>query len=1088
MQISMLNRAPRRPRRSAVLLASACAGLLTAALVPAAAATTRSPASPTAAVGAATGSATLAGHWTLDEGTGTTAADSSGNGHDGAVGSGVSWVAGQVGPHALALNGSASGNIVIPDPVVDTSASFTVSAWVNLSNTAGFQTVVSIDGTNVSGFFLQKRADTGEFAFTRLAGDSTGAATATASGNAAPNAGTWYHLVGVDDVAAGVLRLYVDGQEQTDAAYTGQWKAAGHTAIGRGFYGGNPVDFVNGSVDDVQIYQGAMTTAQVQTLNQSAHWTYDEGTGTAAADSSGNGHGQTLGSGATWSAGRVGPHAISLNGTAAGNATATGPVVDTRYPFSVAAWVNLNSTSGFQSVASIDGTNVSGFYLQLSGATGKFAFNRLASDSTSAASTRADANAAPAAGRWYHLVGVNDPANGRIQLYVDGVLQASSAYTAGWQATGNTAIGRGLYGGNPVDFVNGSVDDVQVFDHAMTADEVQNVFGAGGGVLNVNAGASLHSVSPTLFGMMTEDINHSGEGGLYPELIQNRSMMASATAPVDWSTVGSGTGSANISLDPANPLNTALTRSLKVDVVSASSSSRAGIANGGFWGIPVTAGQTYTASYFAKAGKGYSGHLTVSIEGVDGTVYASQEVSAPSTSWKQFTVQLKAGKTAPTTAAARFVIATHSGAGKTLWFDNVSLFPPTYKNVPNGLRVDLMTKMAALKPAFIREPGGNYLEGGTIATRFNWKNTIGPVWTRPGHMDDAWGYWSTDGMGLLEYLEWAESLGAQPLLAVYAGYSLDGEHVPLDQLGPYVQDALDEIQYATGSTSTVWGAKRAADGHPAPFNVGYVEVGNEDFFDSSGSYDGNNGRFAQFYDAIKAAYPAIKIIATTPVTARTPDVVDEHFYQSPAWMNTHANQFDNAPRTGPKIMVGEWASQEGAPTPDLNAALGDASWLTGLERNSDVVQFEAYAPLLANVNSFQWNTNLIGFDALTSYGSPSYYAQQMLATNHGDQVLSASYDGAGGINVVSTKDSKTGKIYLTVVNPGSAAQSVTVNVAGATVPATGTATVLTSAHPSDTNTISNPANVVPTTSSVTGLGSTFTRTFPAYSVTVLTLG
>jgi len=588
--------------------------------------------------------------------------------------------------------------------------------------------------------------------------------------------------------------------------------------------------------------------------------------------------------------------------------------------------------------------------------------------------------------------------------------------------------------------------------------------------------------------MMTEDINHSGEGGLYAELIQNRSMMASATSPVDWSAVGSGTGSATIALDPSNPLNTALTRSLKVNLVSASSGNRAGIENGGFWGIPVAAGQTYTASYFAKASKGYKGKLTVDIEGVDGTVYASALVAAPTTSWQQFTVNLKAGKTAPTTAAARFVISTTGGTGQTLWFDNVSLFPPTYKNVKNGLRTDLMTKMAALKPAFIREPGGNYLEGDTIATRFNWKNTIGPVWTRPGHMDDAWGYWSTDGMGLLEYLEWAQSLGAQPLLAVYAGYSLDGEHVPLDQLGPYVQDALDEIQYATGSTSTAWGAKRAADGHPAPFSIGYVEIGNEDFFDGSGSYDGANGRFAQFYDAIKAAYPSIKIIATEPVTARTPELVDQHYYQSPSWMNAHANLFDTAARTGPKIMVSEWASQEGSPTPDLNAALGDASWLTGLERNSDVVQFEAYAPLLANVNSFQWNTNLIGFDALTSYGSPSYYVQEMMSNNHGDQVLSAAYDGAGGINVVSTKDSATGKIYITVVNPGSIAEAVTVNVSGATIPTTGSATVLTSTRPTDTNTISNPANVVPTTSSVTGLGPTFTRTFPAYSVTVLTLG
>ena len=274
MRIRTLHHASRRRWRTAAAVAAACSGLLAAAVAPAAAAM---PATVPATV---TGSATQVGHWNLDEGSGTSAADSSGNGNTGTVGSGATWAAGEVGPYALALNGTAAGNVVVQNPVVDTSSSFTVSAWVKLNTTAGYQTAVSIDGTNVSGFYLQQRGDTGEFAFTRLAGDSTSAAGAIASANFAPSTGTWYHLVGVDDVAAGALRLYVDGQEQTDAAYTGPWKAAGHTLIGRGLFGGNQVDFVNGSVDDVQIFQGAMTTSQVLTLNQSAHWTYDEGSGT----------------------------------------------------------------------------------------------------------------------------------------------------------------------------------------------------------------------------------------------------------------------------------------------------------------------------------------------------------------------------------------------------------------------------------------------------------------------------------------------------------------------------------------------------------------------------------------------------------------------------------------------------------------------------------------------------------------------------------------------------------------------------------------------------------------------------------------
>jgi alpha-L-arabinofuranosidase len=232
----------------------------------------------------------------------------------------------------------------------------------------------------------------------------------------------------------------------------------------------------------------------------------------------------------------------------------------------------------------------------------------------------------------------------------------------------------------------------------------------------------------------------------------------------------------------------------------------------------------------------------------------------------QYSVTLATGALAPT-ENTRFVISV--GTTGTLWLNQVSLFPPTYRDRANGNRTDLMQLMAGLKPGFLRFPGGNYLEGNTIAQRFEWKNTIGPISQRAGH-ESPWGYRSDDGLGLLEFLEWCEDLNMQPLLAVYAGYSLDGEFVsPGAALQPYVQDALDEIQYITGSTSTPGGAQRAADGHPAPFPLTYVEIGNEDFFDASGSYD---GRFTQFFDAIQQSYPNLKLIATTTVTSRTPDI------------------------------------------------------------------------------------------------------------------------------------------------------------------------------------------------------------------------
>ena len=290
------------------------------------------------------------------------------------------------------------------------------------------------------------------------------------------------------------------------------------------------------------------------------------------------------------------------------------------------------------------------------------------------------------------------------------------------------------------------------------------------------------------------------------------------------------------------------------------------------------------------------------------------------------------------------ISAAHLGK---VWFSLVSLFPPTYNNRTNGNRIDLMRKLADMHPAFLRLPGGNYLEGDTIAERFDWKKTLGDIALRPGHRC-CWNYPSSDGMGLLEYLQWCEDLHMEPVLAVYAGYSLRGEHVdPGKALEPFVAEALDEIEYVTGDPSTAWGEHRARDGHPEPFKLRYVEIGNEDQFDRSRSYD---GRFAQFYDAIKAKYPALQIIATIPVKTRRPDVVDDHYYRSARDMARDAHHYDKYNRSGPKIFVGEWASTEGSPTPTLQAALGDAAWLTGLERNADIVLLSCYAPLLVNVN------------------------------------------------------------------------------------------------------------------------------------------
>jgi alpha-N-arabinofuranosidase len=251
-------------------------------------------------------------------------------------------------------------------------------------------------------------------------------------------------------------------------------------------------------------------------------------------------------------------------------------------------------------------------------------------------------------------------------------------------------------------------------------------------------------------------------------------------------------------------------------------------------------------------------------------------------------------------------------------------------------------------------------------------------------------------MGLLEFLNWCEDLHMEPVLGVYAGYSMRQVRVAFGpDLEPYVKDALDEIEYVSGSISTTWGARRAKDGHPAPLNLQYIEVGNEDNFDrQAGSYD---GRFAQFYDAIKAKYPILQVIATMPVKGRTPDVMDEHYYRrSEDEMAALAHDYDSRPRTGPKVFVGDWATRVGDPTPNMSAALGDAAWMTGMERNSDLVIMSCYAPLFVNVNpgGMQWRTDLIGYDTLSSYGSPAYYAQKMFSLNHGDLVLPVTAQNA----------------------------------------------------------------------------------------------
>ena len=663
------------------------------------------------------------------------------------------------------------------------------------------------------------------------------------------------------------------------------------------------------------------------------------------------------------------------------------------------------------------------------------------------------------------------------------------------------------------------------------------------------------TVSPMLYGMMTEEINHSYDGGLYAELIRNRIFKDNPNTPEGWSLVRQDSNSkAAIKLMMATENNVpfderrhaitgALQTCLRLTVEKAE--GRVSIANEGYWGIPVRPGTIYKASFYIK-GSGSTppqrrpgsqaaqpaapviedntaGPITVTIESNDGkTVYASGSVDlAKSIYWKKYELALTTTANIKPTSDARLVISTNRSG--VYYFNLVSLFPPTFKNRPNGNRPDLMKMMVDMKPKFLRFPGGNFLEGPLITDAFPWKQTLGGLEQRPGHKG-SWGYRPSDGMGLLEFLLWCEDTGAEPLLGVYAGYSLNGDHIDAGPLlKPYVDDALDEIEYVIGSTKTYWGAKRAADGHPAPFKMSYVEIGNEDWFDRSGSYD---GRFTQFREAIEKKYPQLVCISSIAdaqypnlkvTTGKKPAVLDEHYYRNSWAMWENASQYDKYDRKGPKIFVGEWATREGAPTTNLNAALGDAAWMTGMERNSDIVIMSCYAPLFVNVNTatatapkaWQWDSDLIGYNTMSSYGSPAYYVQTMFSKYLGNKIVPVTAeniptqnrpltrrDSAENITpkpvptifYSATKDQRSGTIYLKVVNTTGKLQPVEINMKGtAKVLPEATLVVIKGDKPEDTNSITDPEKIVPVTSKINGAASVFKRTLDPYSVSIFQL-
>lgn len=608
--------------------------------------------------------------------------------------------------------------------------------------------------------------------------------------------------------------------------------------------------------------------------------------------------------------------------------------------------------------------------------------------------------------------------------------------------------------------------------------------------------------SPTFAGLMTEEINHSYDGGLYAELIRNRVFRDNETNVEAWTLTVPSNAFASMGVTDRYPLTDKLPKSLDVVISKVDSNQPVMVSNEGFWGIPVKPNTAYNVSFYAKGNnvwekkKGdpdpitFRVPLTVSLQSNDGAkVYASATTPPLTGEWQKFELTLKTESEMSASKENKFVIsATAPGAFR---LSLVSLFPPTYKKRINGNRTDLMEKLAGLQPKFLRFPGGNFVEGNNLSDRYDWKQTRGPLEFRPGH-NGCWKYRSSDGLGLLEFMGWCEDLSIEPVLAVYAGYSLKGQHVPPGPLlEPYVQDALDEIEYLTGDAKTThWGAIRAGDGHPEPFRLKYVEIGNEDQFDKSGSYE---GRYAKFHDALKAQYPELLLIATTPVASRAPDILDHHFYPTAEWFVKEFHHYDKTDRNGPKIFVGEWATRtkESTLTPSLKEALGDAAWMCAMERNADLIVMQCYAPLLVNENpgANEWKPDLIGYDALNSYVSPSWHAQQLFNTHRGDEVLTASLEKEDPANPLPhsvTRDRTKGLLYVKLVNVSASPREVTIDP-GTKVRTKAELITLTAKDPRAVNSLERPDNVKPVTGTLSGSSSGFPVNLPPNSLTIITL-
>lgn len=608
------------------------------------------------------------------------------------------------------------------------------------------------------------------------------------------------------------------------------------------------------------------------------------------------------------------------------------------------------------------------------------------------------------------------------------------------------------------------------------------------------------SIPSTMYGIFFEDINFGADGGLYAELVKNRSFEFEQPL-MGWTPFGSVEVRSDKPCFDRNPHYVRLTEVGQI--------THAGLENEGFRGMGIQADEPYDLTFYGRVVKGDELTLRVELVSASNDIIETQRITLAGSSWKHYQLALLSKTTEPE-ARLRLTMETKG----TLDLEHVSLFPRhTFNNRLNGLRADLAEALKALKPGVFRFPGGCIVEGTTIETRYQWKNTVGPVENRPFNIN-RWNYtfphkkfpdyYQSYGLGFFEYFQLSEDLGAEPLPVLNCGLSCQFEnegmeqHVPVEKLQPYIDDALDLIEFANGPVTSRWGKLRADMGHPSPFGLKYIAIGNEQWGELYPE------RLAPFVQAIRARYPEIQIVGSAGPNAEgeqfeylwpemrrlNVDLVDEHYYRSPEWFLSNADRYDNYDRKGPKVFAGEYACHADNKANSFLTALCEAAFMTGLERNADVVPLSTYAPLFAHVEAWQWRPDLIWFDNLRVMKTPNYYVQQLYSHHAGTRVvpfLRAGKPLTGELSLYATAalDERTNELILKVVNTGIQARQAQIQLHGLSDGThTGTRIQFHSMDVEAVNTLEQPERVHPEESAFTYKGNQMAITIQPLSFTI----